>query len=193
MTATRAPDTVRPDAYDELVADRIALGEELYGNRHLHRDDLLDNLLQEIADCHVWLTLEARRWRRQNLAAAGGLGSEHRLLLVRVVDFGALAEQTCRSIDPDAIPRGFAQPLAERNAYGEQTGGESFLAKDCLSEALEEIADVQILTLLEADRRTHNGELAREVRAALDRLDADADGIGRHIVALRDARDHMTH
>lgn len=172
--------------YQQLVHDRRRLGDERYGARHLRRNDLASDRVQEAADTVVYLTLTGRAWAAGQVPFSAEL--EERLArLIR--DAIRLGERCSALAEPDApAAEAFAAVLRERFDFGERHHGEAFLARENLGEALEEIVDCDILVELERERDRANARPNRELGEISDSCAA----LGELVLALRDrvVREH---
>jgi hypothetical protein len=168
--------------YRLLVQRRRELGDSRYGDGHLRRRDLADNRVQEVADAVVYLTLAARAWGAGQLPANFAL--EDRLArLVR--DLLRLGELCTRAAGAGSPPDAFAAVLSDRFAYGQSHHGDAYLRRENLAEALEEIADCQILVALERERDLHLSATPDDQQ--LQEISDRCAAAGELTVALRDA------
>lgn len=171
--------------YRQLVLDRRQLGDARYGSRHVHRTDLAHNRVQEIADAVVYLTLAAQAWAAGQLPANDQLEQRLARLVRDLMRLGELCSQVAQPDGPAAAL--FAAELRARFAYGESHHGDAYLERENLAEALEEIADCEILVALELERHDAlaGGPLGN--RSALQEIADRCTAIGELVWALRDA------
>jgi hypothetical protein len=172
--------------YRALVSDRRRLGDERYGARHLARSDLAANCVEEVVDAVVYLTLAARAWAASSVPPSVAL--EQRLArLVR--DAIRLGERCCVLAEPGVPPEeAFAHTLRERFQFGESRYGDAYLQRENLGEALEEIADCQILVELERERHRHLTGRAHPREQLLQEIADRCHGLGELTLAAHAAR-----
>ncbi|HEV7805418.1 MAG TPA: hypothetical protein VGO80_06355 [Solirubrobacteraceae bacterium] len=158
--------TVTPQIdFQAMVDRRRAYGDRTFGTRHLTGNyRQLRRATTEIADCHVYLTLELDSRRRRCTLTAG----HHRIiggLLTDIADVGeVLADATRMICDPQVA---FNDLRQERWGYGERKHAQSYIGRDNLYEALEELADAHIFVTLQAERLRARGQYPEEIRAVL--------------------------
>jgi len=172
-------------SYPSLVQARREYGDRIYGDRHLQRDDMLDNIVQEAADCLVYLRLEQERWlaRRSDLNRAF---IRDLAVLQRVAaQLGRLCAHAADELGDVAREReDFAAVFARRWLFGQQHYQSRHLGRENLPEVLEEVADIQILVLLEIDRREKTGALLPSARTLLEAVNTQAERFATAVVAL---------
>jgi len=170
-------------SYPNLVQARRDYGDRIYGDRHLQRADLLDNIVEEAADCLVYLRLEQERWlaRRPDLTRAfmRDLAALERV----AVRLGGLCTHAATELGA-LQPEEFTAVFGRRWLYGQQHYKARHLGRENLPEVLEEVADIQILVLLEIDRREKNGGLLPSARTLLEAVDNQAQRFAAAVVAL---------
>jgi len=169
-------------SYRRLVAARRAYGQRTYGDRHLDRLDLAANIVQEAADCLVYVRLERDRWQRRRHDL------QHLARQLKAVDrlaqqLGAMCEDVARHLAGEQAP--LADVFQERWEFGQRTYGDAHLERDNLAESLEEAADIQILALLELDRREKTNRLRPADRALLAVIDSQAIRFAEAVMDLR--------
>lgn len=157
--------TMTPAEYRALVAARRAYGDRLFGQRHLHQDGgQLRRMTTEVADCHVYLTLELDSRRH-----LGVLTGEHEQqlqdLLERTATVGETAAAAARVICDPTIQ--FSELRAARWQYGADKHADSYVGRDNVVEALEELADAEIFTQLQAERLRYRDHYPDEIRDVL--------------------------
>lgn len=136
--------------YRQLVTGRRQLGDLRYGTRHLDRGDLAHNRVQEAADAVVYMTLTRRAWAAGQLTPSPAQADR---LARLAADARRLGEQCSLLADPAAAAASaFAGVLRDRFAYGERHYHDAYLSRENLWEALEEIADCDILVALDRER-----------------------------------------
>jgi hypothetical protein len=174
------PDHCR--AYERLRERRRRLGERLYGSRHLSRTDLATNRVQEAADTVVYLTLHRRALVRQGPPGAPAAVER----LTRLIRDGERIGWLCAElVEPSPSPVDFGEVLAARHAYGERHYGDQYVSRDNLAEALEEIADCDLLGDLERERRAHLGVGEHPQAATLSLISDRCASLGEAVLALR--------
>jgi hypothetical protein len=181
--SARSPDLPdHPDhclAYQRLLQQRRRLGDSLYGRRHLSRGDLAESRVQEAADTVVYLRLH-----RLALAGSHPPGTLERL--ERLIRDGERLGELCASIlDCASASSGFAEMLAVRLAYGERNYGEAFRTRDNLTEALEEIADCDLLGVLERERHRHLTGLEHPAAPTLSLIADRCVSLAEGVLALQ--------
>ena len=161
--------------FKAMVARRRAYGDQRFGTRHLTGNyRQLRRATTEIADCHVYLTLELESRRRRCTLTAG----HQRIisaLLADIAEVGEVLAKGARLICDPGVR--FNDLRAERWGYGARKHAESYVGRDNLYEALEELADAHIFVTLQAERLRARGQYPDEVQ----RLLVDAH---EHIEAL---------
>ncbi len=124
--------------FKAMVADRRAYGDCTFGTRHLTGNyRQLRRATTEIADCHVYLTLELESRRRRCTLTAG----HQRIinaLLVDIAEVGEVLAAATRMICDPAVT--FNDLRGERWEFGARKHRESYVGRDNLYEALEELA-----------------------------------------------------
>lgn len=159
--------TVTPQVdFKAMLAERRAYGDRTFGNRHLTNDHKqLRRSTTEIADCHVYLTLEIESRRRRRTLTAGHL-SIISALLIDIAEVGETLAAATRLI---CDPRGatFNSLRAQRWGYGERKHRESYVGRDNLYEALEELADASIFVSLAAERLRYRDQYHDEIQEVL--------------------------
>jgi len=178
-------------SYPDLVQARREYGDRVYGDRHLQRDDLLTNIVQEAADCLVYLRLEQERWlaRRPDLTRAfmRDLASVER----KAIRLGRLCSYVAGQLNGDPV-EAFELVFGRRWQFGEEHYQSRHLGRENLPEVLEEVADIQILALLEMDRREKSGGLLPSARTLLDAVDAQACVFAGVVVDLHERTQQPT-
>jgi len=176
-------------SYPDLVKARREYGDRVYGDRHLQRDDLLANIVQEAADCLVYLRLEQERWlaRRPDLTLAfmRDLASVER----RAIRLGRLCAHVAGELAGEPI-EAFEAVFGRRWQFGQKHYRARHLGRENLPEVLEEVADIQILALLEIDRREKSGGLLSSARTLLDAVDGQALLFAGQVVHLHQRTQH---
>jgi hypothetical protein len=185
MSPTIHPGTiVAAGTYPQLVANRRQYGDRTYGDRHLQRQDMAANMVKEAADCLVYVLLERERWDRRRPDLHEFTGDLHALDR-GARRLGSLCEHAARHLAGGDQPA-FDAVFRDRWQFGLRNYGDQHLERDNLAEILEEVADIQILGLLELDRREKTHRLAAADRTLLAVVDAEAARFAGDVVSLRD-------
>jgi hypothetical protein len=168
-------------SYRALVKHRRNVGDARYGTRHLQRTDLAANRVQEAADTVVYLTLTARAWT----AAPHTRPPEMYARLASLArDAGALGER-CATLTNPYSAAAFGPVLRARFQYGTRRYGDSYLGRENLWEALEELADCEILVALDRERHAHLSETRHPHDGQLREITGRCRTLGALILALR--------
>lgn len=176
--------------YQMLVSDRRERGMALHGDRHLARLDLLREHLAAVADTLVLLRLEQDGSKRRP-SRHSAYGRQLAEVMRAVVSFGERSERACRSMS-GGCPE-FARLFDVR--YGNALTSSDDQPRQLVDEALDKLADAQIMALLELDRRARTRRADPPLRhfpdssahALLAGLVHDAEQLGVAMCALRDA------
>ena len=176
--------TVTPHVdFAAMVARRRTYGDETFGTRHLlgnYRQ--LRRATTEIADCHVYLTLELESRRRRCTLTAG----HQRILsglLTDIAEVGEVLAAATRMICDRRVT--FNDLRAERWEFGARKHHESYLGRDNLYEALEELADAHIFVSLQAERLRARGQYPEEVRTVLVDAQERIEALARDVASAQ--------
>ena len=168
--------------YRTLVDQRRRRGQQLHGNRHLREGGQLKRATAEIADTRVYIELERDRLIHQRTITAGQLQTLNRLLK-QTTRVGERTAAAAREVCDPAVQ--FADLLSERSAYGERKFGDAYLARDNLTEALEELADAQIFISLQADRLRHRDQYTPDIQQLLIDTDDQTETLAIAVATTR--------
>lgn len=166
-----------------MIARRRAYGDKTFGARHLTSNyRQLRRATTEIADCHVYLTLELESRRRRCTLTAGHqriIGA----LLTDIAEVGEVLAAATRVIcDPGVT---FNDLRHERWGYGARKHADSYVGRDNLYEALEELADAHIFVSLQAERLRHRGQYPDEVQRVLVDAQARIEALARDVASAQ--------
>lgn len=169
--------------YDALVAQRRELGQQRYGDVYLAPGwDFATPLQVEAADTINYLALERDRLRHRDPGTLARGWLTFGRLDNQAKRFAALARGAVGALAP-AAACDIAELTGARMAEGHRRFGCAHLERPNLPEALEEIADAQILCELELRRRAHHGTLAPWSQTVLDLVAGRAHQLGRDFAA----------
>ena len=173
-----------------MVARRRAYGDQTFGTRHLTGNyRQLRRATTEIADCHVYLTLELESRRRRCTLTAG----HQRIisaLLTNIAEVGEVLAAATRMIcDPDVT---FNDLREARWAFGARKHRESYIGRDNLYEAMEELADAHIFVSLQAERLRARGQYPDEVQRMLVDAQERIEVLARDVASAQAAAQEPT-
>lgn len=176
--------TVTPHVdFAAMVARRRAYGDETFGTRHLTGNyRQLRRATTEIADCHVYLTLELESRRRRCTLTAG----HQRIisaLLTDIAEVGEVLAVATRVICDPAVT--FNDLRHERWGYGAHKHADSYVGRDNLYEALEELADAHIFVSLQAERLRHRGQYPDEIQRVLVDAQERIEALARDVASAQ--------
>ncbi len=152
MSTTRNPLQIH---FAQLTRERLALGQSRYGDRHLTGPSLMPLMAEEAADAFNYVAMEAARTAGLDLPAddAAALGT-----LRGTLQF--YGENVLRSAG-DQTPFADFAAARMRPPAADEYRKDAWKTRLNLPEAVEELADLHVLSRLEIMRLLHQDQLTK--------------------------------